>query len=163
MAFKIQGKIIKWLMEGDPSIRWQVLRDLADADPREIENEREKILKAGWGKKLLSYQMPSGLWADSLYSRKWISTTYTMLLLKILGLSPKNAQAQKSCNVLLEKGRFPDGGINYIKTYKQSETCITGMVLSILSYFNFHPEKLTDLIRYLLREQMDDGGWNCQA
>ena len=94
--------VINWLLKSDPAIRWQTMRDLLKYDLKTIWHEREKIAKYGWGAKLLSYQDLSGLWGGGLYSPKWISTTYTMLLLRRLGLIPANAQAKKACQILLD-------------------------------------------------------------
>jgi hypothetical protein len=96
-----------------------------------------------------------------LYSPKWISTTYTMLLLRDSGLPPTNRQARKACGLLLDGGLQRDGGINY-GWRGTSETCITGMVLSILSYFAYDDNRLDTLADHLLGQQMPDGGWNCQ-
>ena len=79
-----------------------------------------------------------------------------------MGLDPGNNQAQKGGMVLLDKGFYPDGGINFWKSWKQSETCVTGMILSILAYFNIRDERLVSMAEHLLNEQMKDGGWNCQ-
>ncbi len=156
-------KIISWLLEGDPSIRWQVQKDLQN-EPREIyQIERDKISLSGWGKQLLSYQDPSGMWGGGLYSPKWISTTYTLLLLRRLGLDPDNARAARGCELLYEKGLYEDGGINFWASMNYSETCVTGMVLSILSYFNFPAGKLEIIVDHLLKQQMKDGGWNCRS
>ncbi len=155
--------IIKWLLKGDPSIRWQVLNDLVKTDSKLVEKERARIIKEGWGAKLLSYQDNEGTWAQSLYSRKWISTTYSMLLLKRLGLSKNSKQALKACSILWEKGIYKDGGINYSVSYSYSETCITGLVLSILSYFQFDEANVKILTEHLLKQLMDDGGWNCRS
>ena len=155
--------IIDWLLKGDPSIKWQVLNDLVGADKKITENERARISKEGWGAKLLSYQDKEGTWAQSLYSRKWISTTYSMLLLKRLGLSQNNKQALKACSILWEKGKFEDGGINYSVSYTYSETCITGLILSVLSYFKFNEGDVKKLVEHLLNQQMEDGGWNCRS
>ncbi len=155
--------IIDWLLKGDPSIRWQVLNDILAADIKIINKERNLISKEGWGAKLLSFQDNEGTWAQSLYSRKWISTTYSMLLLKRLGLPKNNKQALKACSLLWEKGKYEDGGINYASSYKYSETCVTGLVLSILSYFRFDESDLKILIEHLLKQQMKDGGWNCRS
>jgi hypothetical protein len=93
------NQTIRWLLEGDPAIRWQVLRDLVAANDREIERERKKIGREGWGALLLNLQDPAGTWAGGqsgdggLYSPKWISTTYTMLTLRDFGLTPGNRQA----------------------------------------------------------------------
>ncbi|RJP65414.1 MAG: hypothetical protein C4539_13225 [Ignavibacteriales bacterium] len=154
-------KIIQWLLDGDPSIRWQTYKDLLDADDKTVNCEREKISKESWGAKLLSFQDDAGTWAESLYSRKWISTTYTLLLLQSLGLLQSNKQAIKACKLMLDKGFYSDNGINLVKSWKRSETCITGMTLSLLCYFNLDDERIHEIIRYIENEQMEDGGWNC--
>jgi len=159
----IDSKIIKWLLEGDTSIRWQTYNDLTLVSYKKVMRERNKISKEGWGAKLLSYQNENGLWADSLYSRKWISTTYSMLLLKSFGLIQTNKQANKACNILLNKGFYKDEGINYFSSLKHSETCVTGMILSLLSYFLYDDERVHRLVSHLLNQQMKDGGWNCQS
>ena len=158
-----KNAVIQWLLQGDPAIRWQTQRDLLGATEAVMLTERQQVATTGWGAKLLSYPDPSGLWGDGLYSPKWISTTYTMLLLRRLGLGSGNPQAQKACWILLDKGFYADGGINYFSSLKYSETCVTGMVLSILAYFDFQDERVADLVENLLNQQMADGGWNCES
>jgi hypothetical protein len=84
-------------------------------------------------------------------------------LLRRLGLAPDDPQAQKACRLLLDEGFYHDGGINLSRSLKQSETCITGMVLSMLAYFEFQDERVERIVEHLLGQQMADGGWNCQA
>jgi len=158
---------IRWLLDGEPTIRWQTLRDLVGAGERITERERNRVAREGWGARLLARQDPEGTWAGGqsgdggLYSPKWISTTYTMLLLRDFGLPVTNRQARRACPLLLDQGLQRDGGINY-GWRGRSETCITGMILSILSYFEHDDQRLDTLADYLLREQMSDGGWNCR-
>jgi hypothetical protein len=158
---------VEWLLDGDPAIRWQVLRGLAGAAEGTVERERRKVAREGWGARLLARQDPAGTWAGGLssdgglYSPKWISTTYTMLLLRDFGLPATNRQARKACALLLDGGLQRDGGINY-GWRGQSETCITGMALSILSYFEYDDERLDIIAGHLLEQQMADGGWNCR-
>lgn len=158
---------IEWLLAGDPAIRWQVLRDLVGASECNFERERRKVARNGWGARLLAKQDPEGTWAGGLssdgglYSPKWTSTTYTMLLLRDLGLPAKNPQTRKACSLLLERGLQRDGGINYGWSGR-SETCITGMVLSILAYFEYDDDRLGGIAEHLLEQQMPDGGWNCR-
>lgn len=157
--------VMEWLMEGDAAIRWQALRDLTGAARPAIEGERHKIAREGWGASLLTLQDPEGTWADGLYTPKWTSTTYTLLLLRDFGLPPDNRQARKACKLLLDGGHQPDGGINYgtwAKWTRRSETCVTGMGLSILSYFEFDDDRLDGIAEHLLEQQMPDGGWNCR-
>jgi hypothetical protein len=131
---------------------------LTDSSQSKVLTERIKIPARGWGARLVSYQQNNGKWSGSLYSRKWISTTYTMLLLKYFGLIPGHKQALKACKLLLDEGFYEDGGINYFDSLKHSETCVTGIILSILSYFNFEDIRIKDLASHLLKQQMNDGG-----
>jgi prenyltransferase/squalene oxidase-like repeat protein len=153
---------IDWLLKGDASIRWQVMRDLLEEPPEIYEKERVKIKSEGWGARLLSRQDANGTWGGGIYSPKWISTTYTLLLLRQLGLSQDNPQAQKGCEHFLLKGIYHDGGLNLFKSIDYSETCVNGMILTLLSYFHFPDERVHTVAEFLLKEQMPDGGWNCQ-
>jgi hypothetical protein len=158
---------IQWLLDGDPAIRWQTLRDLVGAAGRTVERERTRVARDGWGARLLARQDPEGTWAGGLssdgglYSPKWISTTYTMLLLRDFGLPANNRQARRACTLLLDGGLQRDGGLNY-GWRGRSEACITGMVLSILSYFEYDDDRLDIIADHLLEQQMLDGGWNCR-
>jgi hypothetical protein len=156
-------KLIDWLLEGDPAIGWQTQRDLVGALPSIVEDERLRVASEGWGVQLLALQEPSGRWGGGLYSPKWISTHYTMFSLRFLGLPQYNPKAHKACQLLLEAGYYRDGGINFSASIKYSETCITGMVLSILAYFRYPDRRIHDLVEHLVDQQMADGGWNCQS
>jgi hypothetical protein len=159
--------VTRWLLNGDPAIRWQVLRDLIGAADRTVKRERQKVAREGWGARLLARQDPAGTWAGGLssdgglYHPKWTSTTYTMLMLRDFGLPATNRQARRACTLLLDGGLQRDGGINY-GWRGRSETCITGMVLSILSYFQCDDNRLDTIAGHLLKQQMPDGGWNCR-
>ena len=157
--------VIQWLREGDPAVRWQVSRDLLDAPPEHYGLTRQLVASEGWGARLLGYQDPAGTWGGGLYGPKWISTTYTLLTLRRLGLPSENLQAHKGCQLLLEGGFMPDGGIDYHRNPKiqHSETCITGMVLSLLAYFEYPDERVHRIVEHLLGQQLADGGWNCQS
>lgn len=155
--------VINWLMDGDPSIQYQTTRDLLDKPAAQIEEFQNQIPIKGWGKNFLSQQASSGLWGGGLYGPKWISTHYTLMTLMRLGLPNDNPQAIKACKILLGKGVYHDGGINYFLSLDHSETCVTGMTLSLFSYFNIADEKVKGLKDFLLDQQMNDGGWNCES
>ena len=166
-----ENRAVQWLLDGDPAIRWQTLRDLAGAGQSTIDRERSRIAREGWGRQLLARQDPIGTWAGNgspdsgLYTPKWTSTTYTMLLLRDFGLPATSRPAQKACRRLLDGGMQPDGGINYgtwAKWSRRSETCITGMVLSILVHFEYDDPRVDTVADHLLEQQMPDGGWNCR-
>jgi len=155
--------VIAWLMQGDPAIRWQTMRDLLDHAAQSWGTERTRVGESGWGARLLGKQNPDGNWGRSLYQPKWTCTTYTMQVLRRLGLPPRHPSALKACRLYLSHGIGEDGGINFWKHRSRvSETCVTGIVLSQLAYFRPRRVDLSGIVDYLLREQMPDGGWNCQ-
>jgi len=161
----MNNEIISWLLEGDPSIRWQVQRDLLKLSPAKYEAERKNIAKEGWGKHLLDKQDPDGRWGGGMYGPKFISTTYTMLTLRLLGLPPNNLQAKRACKLFLDDGFYTDGGINFFsrKIWKHSETCVTSMILALLAYFRYSDDRIHDMAAHIIGQQMADGGWNCES
>src|SRR5262245_21851373 len=98
-----QTPVIRWLLEGDAAIRWQVLRDVLGSAKNVIEHERQKVGREGWGARLLGLQDADGTWGGGLYTPKWTSTTYTLLLLRDFGLWPSDATL-RACRILLDKG-----------------------------------------------------------
>src|SRR5689334_10481009 len=95
---------IKWLLDSDPSIRWQVMRDLTSEAPGAIAGERSRVAAEGWGAQLLARQSPSGKWGGSTpgwrddlpkEDRDLLITLYTLTVLKDLGLDPASQQARK--------------------------------------------------------------------
>jgi hypothetical protein len=154
---------VQWLLEGDPSIRWQVQRDLLKKPVKVYEAERCKIETEGWGGRLLGHQDKDGNWGGGIYSPKWISTTYTLLALYQLGLPQKNTQARHGCEKFFSRGFERDGGVNLFKSLNYSETCVNGMILALLTYFQFAEPRVHKICEFLLKQQMADGGWNCRS
>ena len=164
MSTLISHNTTEWLMKGDPAIRWQVMRDLLDEPAERWQAERNRIALEGWGRRLLDLQDENGLWANGIYSPKWTSTTYTLLLLWRFGLDQDNPKAKYGCQQLIDANCSEDGGIQFSKTWGHSETCISGMVLALASYFRLEDQHtIRNLLQYLLGQQLDDGGWNCQS
>ena len=155
--------ISSWLMEGDPAVRWQVMRDLLGSPPREVARERARVATVGWGAQLLSLQDADVRWAGALYSPKWTSTTYTLLLLQRLGLERGHPQALAGCRQLWDSASWFDGGLNLAKTIREPETCITGMLVLLASCFGHDDPRLDVVVGWLLAQQLDDGGWNCES
>lgn len=157
MPSKAASTSIEFLMQGDPAIRWQTMRDLLDCPKTEYERERAKVRSEGWGKRLLDLQDEDGKWGGGIYSPKWISTTYTLLLLREMGMPPNCAAARQGAQVILDSS---------VKSDKDSlrgiDTCIAGMWLALGAYFGSDDPMLEILVEHLLEEQMPDGGWNCR-
>jgi len=141
--------VLDWLMEGDASIRWPALRDLAGSAGRTWERERRRVASEGWGARLMALQAADGRWAGGVYTPKWTSTTYTLLLRGIL--APGNSQAVRGCRVLLDAGCWPDGGINfYPRQHPRSETCISSMVLAVECWFGLDDPRVDSLAAHML-------------
>jgi hypothetical protein len=145
--------LVGWLLEGDPSIRWRVHRDLIGSSASTIFAERAKVATEGWGAKLISLQDPDGRWGGGDYSPKWTSTTYTLLHLAWLGLLPGNPAALVGCERLWE----------WQSRWKAPETCIVSILVRLTVAHGYHAERLEELVDHLLGQQLDDGGWNCAA
>lgn len=152
--------VIDWLLDSDPSIRWQVMRDLLD-DPDAAARERARMTHEGWAARLLDLQGPDGHWGGAAFvPRAWISTNDTLQLLRELGADPASdrvrsaiARVRDACTWGPEfgDGAFFDGEV---------EPCINGRVLAAGAYFGEPNERLA---ARLLQEQLSDGGWNCDA
>lgn len=157
-----EGAVIEWLLSGDPAIRWQVMRDLQARSETAWRPEQQRVATEGWGSRLLERQDESGRWTPRLYGYKWISTTYSMVLLKRMGLPAGDPRAVRSCRLFVEEGMRDDGGIDLSASLDRAEVCLTGMVLGLLAWFDVEHDAQSRLVEFLLRTQMADGGWNCE-
>ncbi len=156
------AETIDWLLEGDPAIRWQVERDLLGEPQKTWRATRRQVAETGWGAGLLWHQDPTGTWGGGLYTPKWTSTNYTLLLLRRLGLEPDNRRAQQGCVRLLGDADWVEGGVSYWSGRRLAERCVNGMVLSVVAYFRVDEARVDSIVELLLRATMSDGGWNCQ-
>jgi hypothetical protein len=148
---------IRWLLDSDPAIRWQVMRDLTDATPDAIAAERSRVATEGWGVQLLAAQTPAGHWGAG---PKWdLITLYGLAVLKDLGLNPASRQARKMIDRVHKRLVFkPLNNRPYL--HGETEPCINGRILGIGAYFHKPNHALA---KQLLNEQLEDGGWNCEA
>ena len=157
---KPNRSVIKWLLGSDPSIRWQVMRDLAKEPDEIVAAERSRVAVEGWGAQLLSRQAPDGTWGDDVSFPKWSSTLHTLQLLWTMGLDPMSEQARKAVGLLRDKVTWgPEFGDSPFFE-GEVEPCINGRVLGLGGYFG---ETSDRLLERLLSEQLTDGGWNCEA
>jgi len=154
-----EQEIIDWLLEGDPAIRWQVRLHLLNDSDAMVAQERARVATNGWGADLLTRQDPSGRWAGQLYDQKWLSTTYTLQLLRRMGLDPRNPQAHKACQQLLDGGYQKSGAISFAKTVPRIDLGVVGLVLSILAYFGYPDQRVPYILQFLLDQQQPDGSW----
>lgn len=167
--------VTEWLLESDPAVRWQVMRDLND-QPEEAVAERARVATEGWGARLLAVQGEDGQWAGGanfpssfswanvergadgrLAEQPWTATSWSLSLLRTFGLDPDSPEAQRSVAMVRENSRWEHAGQPFFDG--EVEPCINGLTVTIGSYFG---EDVSGIVDRLLGEQMDDGGWNCE-
>jgi hypothetical protein len=158
--------VIDWLLDSDPAIRWQVMRDLTDEPPDGVAAERARVATEGWGAHLLAFQAPDGLWGGQAWSQDYTDTFHVLELLRRFGLDPGSEEARRAielvqANVTWGTGHpfqtpWADNGF----FEGEVEPCINGNVVATGSYFGVD---MAPLVERLLGEQLTDGGWNCEV
>ncbi|HTV56958.1 MAG TPA: hypothetical protein VMI06_18845 [Terriglobia bacterium] len=156
--------VIDWLLDSDPSIRWQVLRDLTDARPEEVAAERARVATEGLGARLLALQADDGRWGGAAWNRGWNSTMHALMLLRDLGLDPASDQARRAAGLVRDRVTWQGCGPKECHGNEffqgEVEPCINGQVAAVGAYFG---QEVREIIDRLLAEQLSDGGWNCEA
>ena len=170
---------VEWLLDSDPAIRWQVMRDLRDAPEGDIAAERARVASEGWGARLLAIQLPDGQWDGGTPTfssptaanwwqslppeRKgtlfpeWTSTAWSLTLLRAFGLDPASAEARRAARLVREHCRWEHDGEPFFAG--EVEPCINGRAVALGAYLG---EDVQGIVHRLLGEQMSDGGWNCE-
>ena len=159
---------IDWLLEGDPAIRWQALRDLTGAAPDEVAAERARVAHEGWGARLLALEEPEGLWAGGACfpagytggepGQPWTATMHTLQTLQLLGLDPASPPARQAVALVAANGRWEHEGQRYFDG--EVEPCINGRTIETGAYFGVD---VTGIVERIVGERLADGGWNCEA
>jgi len=162
MQFTENDELIAWLLAGDPAIRWQTLRDLLDRPEPEWQAERQLTLTAGWGARFLSLQDADGRWGGGIYSPKWISTTYTLLTLRHIGIPRTCPAAQRGARLVLDDFAGEPGSEQTSRKLAALDRCLAGMALQLGVYFQVEEGRLDAILDNLLGERLPDGAWNCR-
>jgi len=156
--------VIDWLLDSDPSIRWQVMRDLTSRPQREVEAERARVSTEGIGARLLALQADDGRWGGVAWNRGWDSTMHVLMLLRDLGLDPASDPSRRAVGLVRDRvtwqgcGPLESDGHAFFEG--EVEPCINAQVGSVGAYFG---QDVRGIIDRLLGEQLPDGGWNCEA
>ena len=162
--------VIQWLLDSDPSIRWQVMRDLIGAPAEEVASERARVATEGAGARLLALQGADGSWAGAAFNSGWDSTMHVLSLLQDFGLDPASDEARRAVGLVRDHVKWQ--GWDWDGTWRgwdwegnpffagEVEPCINGQVGASGAYFGQDIQRIIDR---LLTEQLPDGGWNCEA
>jgi hypothetical protein len=165
--------VVDWLLDSDPAIRWQTLRDLADAPSDTVSAERARVAGEGWGARMLALQGDDGLWAGGALfpARKagsghdqppkgqpWTATAYSLVALHDFGVDPHCDAVRRAVARVRENCRWEHAGQPFFSG--EVEPCINGMAVALGVYFE---QGVDDVVARLVAEQLEDGGWNCEA
>lgn len=165
--------VLDWLLDSDPAIRWQVLRDLCDAPAEVVAAERARVASEGWGKRVLDLQGDDGLWAGGALfparggqplpwtreeGQPWTATAYSLQLLCDLGVDPADERVRRAVERVRDHARWEHDNQPFFEG--EVEPCINGMVVVLGSCFSQDVDPVVDR---LVAEQLEDGGWNCEA
>lgn len=171
MAMNVQtGKLelaepaIEWLLDSDPSIRWQVMLRVIGALPKEVAAERARVATEGAGARLLVLQGADGCWGSAAWNRGWNSTMHVLMLLRDMGLDPSSDQSRRAVDLVRERVTWKGCGPQecHANAFFEGEVepCINAQVAAVGAYFG---QDVRGIIARLLAEQLPDGGWNCEA
>ena len=160
--------VLDWLLDSDPAIRWQALRDLADAPAEVVVAERARVANEGWGARLLALQGGDGQWAggalfpngkwDRNEPQPWTATANTLVLLQDFGINPRDDKVRQAVAKVREHCRWEHADQPFFSG--EVEPCINGMVVALGAYFE---QDVDGVVARLVSEQLEDGGWNCEA
>jgi hypothetical protein len=165
-----------WMLDSDPSLRWQVLRDLADAPAEVVAAERARVATEGWAARLLALQGEDGQWdGGALFPARrsnstgggsshqnegqpWTATEPTLTLLRMFGVDPGSARVRRAVAQVRDHCRWEHAGQRFFAG--EVEPCINGRTVALGVYFG---QDVEGIVARLLGEQLEDGGWNCEA
>ncbi|MGH2402398.1 MAG: hypothetical protein ACRDE6_06770 [Candidatus Limnocylindria bacterium] len=165
--------VMDWLLDTDPAVRWQVLRDLADAPAEVVAAERARVATEGWGARLLELQGDDGQWeGGALFPARWFesasserppgqpwtATAYSLVALYDFGIDPEHDAVRLAVEQVREHCRWEHAGQPFFSG--EVEPCINGMVVALGAYFG---QDVDGVVDRLVEEQLEDGGWNCEV
>jgi hypothetical protein len=151
--------VIGWLLDSDPAIHWQVLRDLTDAGPAAVAAARARVARQGLAAAILARQGADGAWHRA-NDPDWFPTLYSLQLLRATGVDPADPAIDRALSRLATGFRWAEEFGSKPFFEGEVEPCINGGALAIGGYFGRSEESLA---RRLLDGQLADGGWNCEA
>jgi hypothetical protein len=151
-------EVTAWLLAGDPVIRWQAMRDLADAPAEMWQAERRRTLTAGWGAAFLSAMSEDHKWSPG----RWTDTVWTLLLVMECGLPADHPRLHEAARQFIDTYLTSERAASEKWLLTRMDLCHLGFWLRIGSYFLGPDPRLQQVAGIVLRVQMGDGGWNCQ-
>ncbi len=163
-------RVLDWLLDSDPALRWQVERDLVGAPPRAWEATRARVPEEGFGAALLSQQDADGQWDGGAYfpagffgtpeseqpGQPWTATTWTLKDLREFGVDP--AVLGDTAERLAASSRWEYDDLPYWNG--EIDVCINSYTLATGAWLGVDVSALAAWFR---DHRLADGGWNCVA
>ncbi len=162
--------VLAWLLDADPAIGWQVLRDLVGAPEPQWAVERARVATEGWGARLLALRDPDGQWAGGSFvprdfqvadwereGQPWTASTYALTQLREFGIDPATPRMRETVELLRDNCRWDHASEPFWDG--EVEECINGRTVADGAYFGVD---VTPIVDRLLSERQADGGWNCE-
>ena len=165
---KLNPELLNWLLErSQPAVRYRTFLDLlgCSSESREVQVARANIVKIGWAHDVLKTQESQGHWESrrNLYLPKYTATIWRLIVLADLGLTKKDPRIRKPCEMFLNEYHRADGGFDLPGSrWSRSELCLTGNLARSLLLCGYSGDsRVRAAFDWLVRNQMEDGGWHC--
>jgi hypothetical protein len=166
----LEPKVLDWLLDSDPALRWQVERDVVGSPPAVWEATRARVATEGFGARLLESQDPDGQWAGGSFFPKgffgspeqdepgqpWVATTWVLKDLREWGVdaSALPGEAEK----LAANSRWDYNDLPYWDG--EVDVCINSYTLATGAWLG---ADVSGLAAWFPAHRLADGGWNCEA
>ena len=167
----LEPTLLKWLLDSDPALRWQVERDLAGAPPEVWEATRARMATEGLSARLLALQDPDGQWAGGAYfphdfdfggpeaaenaGQPWSATTWTLNTLRDWGVD--GTALAGTADLLAANSRWEYNDLPYWEG--EVDACINAFTLANGAWLG---TDVSGIAQWFLDHRMADGGWNCE-
>lgn len=165
----VSEPLITWLRDSDPTLRWQVERDLMGEPPEVWEGTRGRIVTEGFGARLLALQDPDGQWAGGAFfpadfgpdtgetGQPWTATTWTLYSLQEWGLDPDVLRERRTAELLAENSRWEYENLPYWGG--EVDCCINAWTVANGLWLGADVDGIVD---WFVEHRLPDGGWNCE-
>jgi hypothetical protein len=169
----VDEALIPWLLDSDPTLRWQVQRDLLAEPPEVWEATRARIATEGFGAQLLALQDPDGQWAGGAFfpadfdftgpeaaegaGQPWTATTWSLNMLREWGLDGSVLRERRTAELLAENSRWEYDDLPYWGG--EVDCCINAYTVANGVWLGADIDGIVD---WFVEHQLADGGWNCE-
>ncbi|CAN5389650.1 hypothetical protein BH09ACT7_BH09ACT7_34760 [soil metagenome] len=164
--------VAAWLLDSDPSLRWQVERDLLGAESQTWEATRRRVATEGFGARLLAQQDSDGQWAGGAFfpadfdfdgpegadgGQPWTATTWSLNSLREWGLDEAALRDRRTVELLAENSRWEYDNSPYWGG--EVDCCINAWTVANGVWLGADVGAVVD---WFVEHQLTDGGWNCE-